>query len=58
MWIDLDKLDRRRFLRGTAAALALPCFESFGSLRREHPKRLVCAYQPDGVPMPLPVRWR
>ena len=54
MWIDLDKLDRRRFLRGTAAALALPCFESFGGLRREHPKRLVCAYQPDGVPMPLP----
>ena len=46
-------MDRRRFLRGTAAALALPCFESFGGWRVERPKRFVCAYQPDGVPMPL-----
>ncbi|MGC6486631.1 MAG: DUF1552 domain-containing protein [Planctomycetota bacterium] len=53
MKIDLDKLDRRRFLRGTAAALALPCFEAFGGRRAERPKRFVCAYQPDGVPMPL-----
>ena len=52
---DLATLDRRRFLRGSAAALALPCFESFGRLpRRERPRRLVCLYQPDGVPMPLP----
>ncbi|MFN3244573.1 MAG: DUF1552 domain-containing protein [Planctomycetota bacterium] len=58
----IDTLDRRRFLRGSAAALALPAFESFGVLasaaatdpRRDRPKRLVCAYQPDGVPMPLP----
>jgi len=54
MKIDFDKLNRRRFLRGTAAALALPCFESFHEPRRERPKRFVCAYQPDGVPMPLP----
>ncbi len=53
MKIDLDKLDRRRFLRGAAAALALPCFESFGRPRQQRPKRFVCAYQPDGVPMPL-----
>ena len=43
MKIDLDKLDRRRFLRGTAAALTLPCFESFGGWRVEQPKRFVCA---------------
>ena len=53
MKLNLDKLDRRRFLRGTAAALALPCFESFGGAASERPKRFVCAYQPDGVPMPL-----
>ncbi len=51
-------LDRRRFLRGSTAALALPWFEtamrrSSGG-RRDKPKRLVCLYQPDGVPMPLP----
>ena len=54
MHIDIARLDRRRFLRGSAAALALPCLESFGGLSRERPRRFVCAYQPDGVPMPLP----
>lgn len=52
-------LDRRRFLRGTGIALALPLFESnrpvFGSSEPEPiPRRLACFYFPDGVPMPLP----
>lgn len=59
MKIDIATLDRRKFLRGSASALALPCFESaFGSRtrgdRRERPRRFACIYQPDGVPMPLP----
>jgi hypothetical protein len=58
MTTSLNSLDRRRFLRGTGVALALPWFESVarfagaaeqGSL----PKRLACFYMPDGVPMPL-----
>lgn len=51
-------LDRRRFLRGSTAALALPWLETAmrrsPGERRDKPKRLVCLYQPDGVPMPLP----
>ncbi len=55
---NLASLDRRRFLRGSGVALALPWFESltrFASaaelpVRR---KRLACFYMPDGVPMPL-----
>ena len=56
----LNSLDRRRFLRGTGVALALPLFESVTtSLARAaadsaNPKRLACFYFPDGVPMPLP----
>ncbi len=51
-------LDRRRFLRGSGLALALPWFESFASLARADlqpvtRKRLACFYMPDGVPMPL-----
>jgi len=57
-----SQLDRRRFLRGTGVALALPWFESFSSLAQAGeavgkasaaPKRLACFYFPDGVPMPL-----
>ncbi len=55
---DFASIDRRRFLRGTGIALALPWFETVGaasiaegqSLPR---KRLACFYMPDGVPMPL-----
>ena len=51
-------LDRRRFLRGTGVALALPLFETATRLARaaEQPspkRRLACFYMPDGVPMPL-----
>lgn len=58
MNISLASLDRRRFLRGTGIALALPWFESFagaGTLAGESTKRkrLACFYMPDGVPMPL-----
>ena len=59
MTIDLNVLDRRRFLRGTGLALALPLFESFTASNawagpETPPKRLACFYFPDGVPMPLP----
>lgn len=48
-------LDRRRFLMGSGSALALPRLASLDrrDTRRERPKRLVCLYMPDGVPMPL-----
>jgi hypothetical protein len=56
---NLNSLDRRRFLRGTGWALALPLFESFSVAKAKTteqiapPKRLGCFYFPDGVPMPL-----
>jgi hypothetical protein len=57
MALNLNALDRRRFLRGTGVALALPLFESFTSpIARgavTQPRRLACFYFPDGVPMPL-----
>lgn len=59
MSINLAGLDRRKFLRGTGVALALPWFESLGALasatqqQSSPPKRLACFYFPDGVPMPL-----
>ena len=58
MNMNLSSLDRRKFLRGTGVALALPWFESFTGLARaaQRPvkrKRLACFYLPDGVPMPL-----
>ena len=58
MSIDIATLDRRRFLRGTGAALALPLLESFPALEatattRADRKRFACVYWPDGVPMPL-----
>jgi len=58
MHADLTSLDRRRFLRGSGVALALPWFEFLArsSGAAEQParrKRLACFYMPDGVPMPL-----
>ncbi len=58
MTIHLNALDRRRFLRGTGMALALPLFESASTSLGaagddENPRRLACFYFPDGVPMPL-----
>lgn len=53
----LLSVDRRRFLRGSGVALALPLFESFaGAAAADQSaarKRLACFYMPDGVPMPL-----
>ena len=61
MYVPLSAVNRRRFLRGTGVALALPMFESFGkrgtAATADAPpdiKRLACFYMPDGVPMPLP----
>ena len=62
--MNLNSLDRRRFLRGTAGfALALPAFESFSAVAdaaengagktSSPPRRLACVYLPNGVPMPL-----
>lgn len=59
MAFNLNQLDRRRFLRGSGAALALPFLNSSMPLlaasneERTPPKRLACIYFPDGVPMPL-----
>ncbi|MFN3150170.1 DUF1552 domain-containing protein [Bremerella sp.] len=60
MGLNFRSLDRRRFLRGSGVALALPLFGSllpksaFGETMPSNPKRLGCFYFPDGVPMPLP----
>ena len=60
MTLNLNSLDRRRFLRGAGVALALPLFESImtssarAAVGSANPKRLACFYFPDGVPMPLP----
>ena len=59
MTSSLSSLDRRKFLRGSGVALALPCLESFARYAgaAEQPPvaktRFVCIYMPDGVPMPL-----
>ncbi len=56
MKTDLSTIDRRRFLRGTGFALALPLFESFPALNAvaaQSKKRFAAFYLPDGVPMPL-----
>ena len=59
MTLNLNSLDRRRFLRGTGVALALPLFETFATSlakaadKTAQPRRLACFYFPDGVPMPL-----
>lgn len=57
----LASIDRRKFLRGTGVALALPFFESVSRAQAgvsvdasANPRRrLACFYMPDGVPMPL-----
>ena len=55
-----NTIDRRRFLRGSGVALALPMFGSLSgqparaATPKPNPKRLGCFYFPDGVPMPLP----
>jgi len=59
MTINLNSLDRRRFLRGTGVALALPLFGTAPTVvkaapKSTNPRRLACFYFPDGVPMPLP----
>ncbi len=60
MTLNLNSLDRRRFLRGAGVALALPLFESIltssarAAVGSTNPRRLACFYFPDGVPMPLP----
>ncbi|MBI1247977.1 DUF1552 domain-containing protein [bacterium] len=60
MSLNLNHIDRRRFLRGSGIALALPMFGSLlestarGDQTPTNPKRLGCFYFPDGVPMPLP----
>lgn len=49
-------LSRRKFLRGSGVALALPWFETFAVGRSgldESPKRFVSVYHPDGVGIPL-----
>lgn len=57
--MNLNQLDRRRFLRGSGSALALPLLSSSFPLaaadydQPTNPKRLACIYFPDGVPMPL-----
>lgn len=58
MTTNLATVDRRRFLRGSGVALALPWFECLTTFAgaAEVPasrKRLACFYMPDGVPMPL-----
>ncbi|MCB9878743.1 MAG: DUF1552 domain-containing protein [Planctomycetes bacterium] len=54
MHLDLASLDRRRFLRGSTLALALPWLETWSRRApRARPRRFACIYQPDGVPMPL-----
>ena len=62
MTFSLDALDRRRFLRGTGVALALPWLECTArealASDGNHPakrNRLACFYMPDGVPMLLNV---
>lgn len=58
MILDITRIDRRRFLRGSGTALAIPMFASLVSAGQlntvDNPRRLGCFYFPDGVPMPLP----
>lgn len=53
--MNIAAMDRRKFLRASGIALALPWFESFASALPSVStprKRLACFYIPDGVPMP------
>ena len=54
-----NRFSRRRFIRGSGIALALPNLHSLAGAatttdKAVKPKRLACFYFPDGVPMPLP----
>ncbi len=55
-----NTIDRRRFLRGSGVALALPMFGSLSgqparaATPKPTPKRLGCFGFPDGVPLPWP----
>ncbi len=56
--MNFSAIDRRKFLRGSGIALALPWLETFApkvraARRPNQRKRLACFYLPDGVPMPL-----
>ena len=65
MAFNLNNIDRRRFLRGSGAALALPLLmsnvpvlgagktENSSQAKKPNPKRFATIYFPDGVPMPL-----
>ncbi len=58
MAVEIARVNRRRFLRGTGVALALPWLEAAAPLHAataaaEPMRRLACFYMPDGVPMPL-----
>ena len=58
MAVDIARVNRRRFLRGTGVALALPWLEAAvprhaAATTAEPLRRLACFYMPDGVPMPL-----
>jgi len=58
MAVEIPHVNRRRFLRGTGVALALPWLEAAAPLSAapaaaEPMRRLACFYMPDGVPMPL-----
>lgn len=57
MKTNLSSIDRRRFIRGTGFALALPWLESFTvfgntAAKPAQRKRFASFYMPDGVPMP------
>ena len=57
MKININSIDRRRFIRGAGLALALPAFETFPRIAGAADKpaslrRLACFYLPNGVPMP------
>ncbi|MCC6512074.1 MAG: DUF1552 domain-containing protein [Pirellulaceae bacterium] len=55
---DISRIDRRRFLRGSGLALAIPMLGSLAKADQisasSNPRRLGCFYFADGVPMPLP----
>lgn len=56
MHVNMNSLDRRRFLCGTGIALALPGLASLQAHDDEptaSKRRMACFYLPDGVPMPL-----
>ncbi|MEM8735624.1 MAG: DUF1552 domain-containing protein, partial [Planctomycetota bacterium] len=60
MTMNLNSIDRRRFLRGSGIALALPWMETLlpalqagEEQSNSAPRRFAAFYMPDGVPMPL-----